>query len=187
MLFRSESKPSSLVKKINRSFIATNVRKKYRKRITFRVAFRPMSPMSGLPRGRSRALRRLCAARAEASARGGPPLWACSADFDPQIRCSRSSRWNSSRRIDFFCRAFSFFCAFGLIQKHRKIKHCEKSGSSAIPQAEGLLNEKRGIQIAINHCCAKRTTDSALRKIGKKNGRLLRRRKRGRELVRVAF
>ena len=28
----------------------------------------------------------LSAARAEASARGGPPLWACSADFDPQIR-----------------------------------------------------------------------------------------------------
>ena len=28
----------------------------------------------------------LSAARAEASARGGPPLWACSADFDPQLR-----------------------------------------------------------------------------------------------------
>ena len=48
----------------------------------------------------------LSAARAEASARGGPPLWTCSADFDPQIRCSRSSRRNSSRRIDFFCRVF---------------------------------------------------------------------------------
>ena len=35
--------------------------------------------------------------------------------------------------------------------------------------------------------CAKRTTDSALRKSGKKNGRRMRRRKRGRELVRVAF
>ena len=107
-----------------------------------------------------------------------------------------------------------FFCAFGLIQKHQKIKHCESSGCrhlrslsghkdcavlhtrsgrshkcrhsfrsfrSAIPQAESLLNEKRGIQIAINHCCAKRTTDSALRKSGKKNGRRLRRRKRGRK------
>ena len=29
-------------------------------------------------------------------------------------------------RIDFFCRAFSFFCAFVLIQKHQKIKHGEK-------------------------------------------------------------
>ena len=28
----------------------------------------------------------LSAARAEASARGSPPLWACSADFDPQLR-----------------------------------------------------------------------------------------------------
>ena len=29
-------------------------------------------------------------------------------------------------RIDFFCRAFSFFCAFGSSQKHQKIKHSEK-------------------------------------------------------------
>ena len=28
----------------------------------------------------------LSTARAEASARGSPPLWACSADFDPQLR-----------------------------------------------------------------------------------------------------
>ena len=71
--------------------------------------------------------------------------------------------------------------------RSHKCRHSFRSFRSAIPQAESLLNEKRGIQIAINHCCAKRTTDSALRKIGKKNGRLLRRRKRGRELVRVAF
>ena len=35
--------------------------------------------------------------------------------------------------------------------------------------------------------CVERITVSALRKIGKKNGRRMRRRKRGRELVRVAF
>jgi hypothetical protein len=29
-------------------------------------------------------------------------------------------------KIDFFYRAFSFFRAFGLIQKHQKIKHGEK-------------------------------------------------------------
>ncbi len=38
-----------------------------------------------------------------------------------------------------------------------------------------------------NHRRAQRTTVSALRKSGKKNGRRMRRRKRGRELVRVAF
>jgi hypothetical protein len=37
------------------------------------------------------------------------------------------------------------------------------------------------------YSCAERTAASALRKIGKKNGRRMRRRKRGRELVRVAF
>ena len=34
--------------------------------------------------------------------------------------------WNSFRRIDFFCGAYSFLCAFVLIQKHQKIKHGEK-------------------------------------------------------------
>ena len=65
--------------------------------------------------------------------------------------------------------------------RSHKCRHSFRSFRSAIPQAESLLNEKRGIQIAINHCCAKRTTDSALRKSGKKNGRRLRRRKRGRK------
>ena len=37
------------------------------------------------------------------------------------------------------------------------------------------------------YSCAERTAASALRKRGKKNGRRMRRRKRGRELVRVAF
>ena len=51
---------------------------------------------------------------------------------------------------------------------------------SAIPQAESLLNEKRGIQIAINHCCAKRTTVSALRKVRKKKRAATSVKKRGR-------
>ena len=71
--------------------------------------------------------------------------------------------------------------------RSRRCRHCFRYFRSAFPQAGGLLNEKRRIQIGINHRCAKRTTVSALRKIGKKNGRRMRRRKRGRELVRVAF
>ena len=64
--------------------------------------------------------------RVEVSACGGPPPWACPAAFGPQIRRSRSWRRNSFRRIDFFCGAYSFLCAFVLIQKHQKIKHGEK-------------------------------------------------------------
>ena len=71
--------------------------------------------------------------------------------------------------------------------RSRRCRHCFRYFRSAIPQAGGLLNEKRRIQIGINQRCAKRTTVSALRKSGKKNGRRMRRRKRGRELVRVAF
>jgi len=55
------------------------------------------------------------------------------------------------------------------------------------PQAGGLLNEKRRIQIGIITVAQSAQLYSALRKIGKKNGRRMRRRKRGRELVRVAF
>ena len=53
----------------------------------------------------------------------------------------------------------------------------------------GLRPAKLSIEelFGINHRCVQRTTDSALRKSGKKNGRRLRRRKRERELVRVAF
>ena len=64
--------------------------------------------------------------RVEVSACGGPPPWACPTAFGPQIRRSRSWRRNSFRRIDFFCGAYSFLCAFVLIQKHQKIKHGEK-------------------------------------------------------------
>lgn len=35
-------------------------------------------------------------------------------------------------RIDFFCCVYSSFGAFGLIQKHRKIKHREKQRVTAI-------------------------------------------------------
>ena len=59
--------------------------------------------------------------------------------------------------------------------RSRRCRHCFRYFRSAFPQAGGLLNEKRGIQIGINHRCAKRTTVSALRKIGKKNGRRMRR------------
>ena len=47
---------------------------------------------------------------------------------------------DASRRIDrkIFLLSKFFFCAFGLIQKHQKIKHSENSGSSAIPQTGGL-------------------------------------------------
>ena len=88
----------------------------------------------------------------------------------------------------------SFFRAFGLIQKHQKIKHGEKQRVTTPAlfavrsrRRRPAKTEYRGIRIVINHRCAKRTTDSALRKNGKKNGRRMRRRKRGRELVRVVF
>ena len=84
----------------------------------------------------------------EVSACGGPPPWACPAAFGPQIRRSRSWRRNSFRRIDFFCGAYSFLCAFVLIQKHQKIKHGEKQrvttpALTERAQKTALLRRKR--------------------------------------------
>ena len=55
--------------------------------------------------------------------------------------------------------------------------HCENSGSSAIPQTGDLLKLSKRNQ---NHCCAKRTTVSALRKVRKKKRATTSVKKRGR-------
>ena len=55
--------------------------------------------------------------------------------------------------------------------RSHKCRHSFRSFRSAIPQAESLLNEKRGIQIAINHRCAERTITSALHRRREQIGR----------------
>ena len=54
--------------------------------------------------------------------------------------------------------------------RSRRCRHCSRYFRSAFPQAGGLLNEKRRIQIGINHRCAKRTTAPHCEKAGRRTG-----------------